>query len=216
MVGLRFIMQRLISRGRSSQLGWAEIASSWLIDLRLEDTLLCLIVVFRASGGSQSTFFYWRLAYGRLWCTPSQSISLNSQREREKCSAGLTVLALAGINWEPCAVSGVKRCSDCRLAFTFMLNVPMKKAQVLFFPPLWWGKVYLTGGVVESNLAQVELWHSMSWNEKLWTTCVHQFSNSKGWGQLASSHAVWCSHSHQKQCSERESPRLGKTISQQN
>lgn len=55
---------------------------------------------------------------------------------------------------------------------------------------LWWGKGYLIVTMVEGNAAQVELWHSAAWKEKLWMSCMSESADSKEWGRLASSRAA--------------------------
>lgn len=96
-----------------------------LPDLRPAGTLICLVVLLRASGGSHSAPF-WRLTDRRGSDTrPLQSQFPFPPHPLEKSSVGLTILPLDGMNWELgiLSITGIRRRSDCRLAFPFMVSI---------------------------------------------------------------------------------------------
>lgn len=135
MVGLRLIMHSPISQGKTVP-KWGELRlpplPTWP-ETNKGGTLICLMVLFRVSGGSRGAFF-WRLTDRRGSDTrPSQSQFpfLPHSLKKKKYSVGLTILPLDGMNWELCilSITGIRRRSDCRLAFPFMLSVPLKTVQ---------------------------------------------------------------------------------------
>jgi len=82
---------------------------------------------------------------------------LSTFAEKEKYSVGLKTLPLDGMNWELCisSITGIRRKSDCRLAFTFVASVHFKTVQMLFSSSflVYWREVLIAWLLNISTLA---------------------------------------------------------------
>lgn len=111
-----------LSRQNGSQMGW--VSQAW--DL---ETLICLMVLFRASRGSCGAS-WWKLDDRRgIDTKPSQSqFPFLPHPLKKKRSIGPTLLPLDGINWELSilSITGIRRRPDCRIDLPFVGSVPLK------------------------------------------------------------------------------------------